>query len=69
MSIPRLRTISVMAAELGQPVERVDYVIRTRGIREIARAGQTRLFSADEVARVRHELNAIDARREGGFDG
>jgi hypothetical protein len=61
---PRLRTPGVMAAELGEPLHRVLNVLSTRPhIKPIGRAGTLRLYPADAVAMVRHELNAIDARR------
>ncbi len=56
-----------MAAELGVPLHRVLYVLRSRAhIQPAARAGQLRLYDLEAVALIRHELNAIDARREGG---
>ena len=64
-SIPRLRTPGVIATELGKPLHRVLYVLRTRiYITPIARAGQTRLYDREAVAMVRHELNVIDARHQ-----
>ena len=53
-----------MAAELGEPLHRVVHVLATRPhIRPVARAGTLRLYNADALAMVRHELNGIDARR------
>ena len=64
---PRLRTAGVLAKHLGQPLHRVQYVLRTRRhIRPAAYAGRLRLYDREAVARIRHELNAIDARRAGG---
>ena len=63
-STPRLRTAGVIADELKTPLHRVLHVLRTREhIRPTARAGTLRLFDSRAVAQVRHELNAIDARR------
>ena len=61
--IPQLRTPGVIAAEVGAPLGRVLYVLRKHGIRPIGRAGTLRLFDSDAAARVRYELNVIDARR------
>jgi len=62
--VPRLITSGVIAAELGQPRHRVKRILTSRGdIRPAAVAGRTRLYHAATIARVRHELNAIDARR------
>jgi hypothetical protein len=61
---PTLITPGVIASELGVPLHRVLHVLRTRQhIKPSARAGTLRLFDRHAVAMVRHELNAIDARR------
>jgi hypothetical protein len=61
---PRLITPGVIADELGEPLHRVLHVLATRQhIRPAARAGTLRLYARRTVAQVRHELNAIDARR------
>lgn len=63
-SIPNLITVGVMAAELGQPIHRVQHVLRTRQhIRPSCRVGRLRVFDEEAVAMVRHELNGVDARR------
>ena len=62
--IPTLRTPGVVARDLGEPLHRVVYVLRSRRhIRPAARAGRLRLYDREAVALIRHELNAIDARR------
>jgi hypothetical protein len=44
----------------------VQYVLRTRAhIKPAALAGRLRLYDRKAVAMVRHELNAIEARRAG----
>ena len=61
---PQLRTPGIMAAELGVPLPRVQYILATRPhIRPSARAGTLRLYDLDAQAMVRHELSAITARR------
>ena len=61
---PRLLTSGRMAAVLRQPFRRVQYVLMTRHhIRPSAFAGTVRLYDRRALAQVRHELNAIDARR------
>ncbi len=63
-TIPKLLTVGRIAVILLQPVHRIAYVLRTRGhIRPSALAGQTRLYDQQAVAQIRHEINAIDARR------
>lgn len=61
---PVLRTAGRIAAELNAPLHRVLYVLNSRQhIHPSARAGTLRLYDRLAVAQVRHELNAIDARR------
>jgi hypothetical protein len=63
-TIPKLITAGVIASELHTPLHRVLRVLATRPhIRPSARAGNLRLYDRRAVAMVRHELNAIDARR------
>jgi hypothetical protein len=63
-NLPKLITVGVIARELSEPLHRVVRVLATRPhIRPAARAGTLRLFDRRAVALVRHELNAIDARR------
>jgi hypothetical protein len=60
----QLITAGVIANELRLPLHRVLHVLRTRAhIRPAARAGILRLFDRRAVAMVRHEINAIEARR------
>lgn len=67
--VPKLRTPGVIAQELGEPLHRVQYVLRTRPfIAPSARAGRLRLFDLEAVARIRHALNAMDARRGASHD-
>ena len=63
-SVPQLLTPGRMASELGVPIHRVLHVLRTRKhIQPTARGGTLRLYDDVALASVRHELNAIDARR------
>lgn len=64
---PKCVTPGVMASELGVPIHRVIRVLATRRhIREVGRAGTIRVYKREAIALVRHELNAIDARRGHG---
>ena len=61
---PKLVTSGVIASELGEPIHRVLRILRTRAsIKPAAYAGNLRLYDRRTIARVRHELTAIDARR------
>jgi len=62
---PKLITPGVIATELRAPLHRVLHVLTTRvHIQPAARAGTLRLYERAAVAMVRHELTAIDARRQ-----
>jgi len=62
--IPRLNTTGRIAATLGVPAHRVAYILTTRPhIKPSALAGRVKLYDRRAVAQIRHELNAIDARR------
>ena len=61
---PKLVTVGVIASELGEPIERVVRILRARPhIKPSAYAGNVRLFDNAAIAQVRHEINAIEARR------
>jgi hypothetical protein len=61
---PQLITPGVIADKLREPLHRVLHVLGTRAhIKPAARAGTLRLYDKQALAMVRHELNAIDARR------
>lgn len=65
VSEPRLLSPGIIARELKVPLHRVQNILDTRPhIRPLARAGIIRLYDRDAVAMIRHELNAIDARRD-----
>ena len=62
--LPRLATPTEVARVLGVPLHRVLYVLRSRPhILPRAIAGVARCFDDAAIARVRYELNGIDARR------
>ena len=58
-----LRTLGRMAEEIGQPIHRVDYVVRTRGIPATAKAGRLRLYGRAAVAAVREEIHRMDRQQ------
>lgn len=67
--VASLRTPGVIARELGEPLHRILYVLRTRAfIAPLARAGTLRLYDLEAVARIRHALKAMDARRAACHD-
>ena len=59
-----LPTVGVIAQESGKSIHRVEYVIRSRDIKHIGRAGNARVFSEAAVRRIKSELARIDEERE-----
>jgi hypothetical protein len=57
------RTIGRIARELNEPIHRVDYAIRTRGIEPEFTAGHLRVFSEDAAERIAEILLEIDSHR------
>lgn len=60
-----LATVGVIARRLGQPLHRVEYILRARNIEAEGRAGNARVFSEPTIERIRSELARIDREREG----
>jgi DNA-binding transcriptional MerR regulator len=56
-------TVGELARRAGVPVHRVTYVIETRGIAPIGRAGQARVFSQEAAEQVLEELQQINRLR------
>ena len=59
-----LWTVGTLARRYGEPLHRVEYVIKTRGIRPCGRAGNARVFSEEDAARIGDELRRISAQKE-----
>ena len=65
-AVPSLLTAGRIALAAGASLPQVLYVLRTRQhIQPVARAGILRLYDRNALAAVRHEINAIAARRSG----
>ena len=56
-------TVGEIACRVGEPIHRVEYIIRPRGITPSAWAGNARVFSAEAVQRIEQELRFIQASR------
>ncbi|MDB5344293.1 MAG: hypothetical protein JWP89_2670 [Schlesneria sp.] len=62
--IPHLLTIGRIAAEEGETVRRIQYVLTSRPhIKPIALAGNTRLYNSQSVEQIRAALAEINSRR------
>ena len=69
---PVFDTPGRIAEKLGVPLHRVNYILNSRPyIVPTARVGRLRVFDADAVACIRHELSEIDwrTRKLGASDG
>jgi hypothetical protein len=58
----RVLTIGAIASELNEPIHRIQYAIRTRGIEAHAVAGHVRVFSPVAVERLADILREIDRK-------
>jgi hypothetical protein len=58
-------TVGAIARRLGQPMHRVEYVLRSRRLRPTGKAGNCRVFAEEDVQRVQSALAAIDRRKDG----
>ena len=65
-AVPVVPTVGQIARRLNEPLHRIEYVIRTRNIRPVSRAGNLRVFSEADVTYIASELRRIDADRESG---
>ena len=68
ISTPTLPTIGEIARRLGEPIHRIEYVIRARRISPCGWAGNARVFPEEAVDAIALELQRIDAGRAGGQD-
>lgn len=59
ISAPTMPTIGEIARRLGQPIHRIQYVIRVRRIHPCGWAGNARVFPEDAVEVIAGELQRI----------
>ena len=53
-----LLTVGKIAEKLAISVFAADYLIRSRGIEPVSRAGRLRIFSEEDVQKLRNELGS-----------
>ena len=61
----RVLTVGEIAARLGQPIHRIEYVIDSRGLRPTAWAGHARIFSESDLQFIEGVIRKMDADRGG----
>jgi hypothetical protein len=59
-------TVGEIARRLGEPIHRIEYVLRTRNISPSGLAGNCRVYADEDVERIVTELQRIDSRKNGG---
>ena len=62
----QLKTVGVIAELVGEPLHRIEYAIRSRGIKPRAVAGNARVFDAPAVDQIRAALRDIADRKAAG---
>lgn len=62
-SVPAASTVGEIARRLGEPLHRIEYVIRTRGLKPVSRAGHAGIYSEGDVQYIACELRRIDEER------
>lgn len=60
---PSMPTVGEIALRLGEPVWRIEYLIRSRNIRPVSRAGNARVFTEADVSFIASELRRINGER------
>lgn len=61
-------TIGDLAEACKAPIHRIEYLVRSRKITPLMRAGRYRLYSPKVVDTLKREMAVID-QRQGGGDG
>ncbi len=62
----KIFTIGQIARRLDEPLHRVEYAIKSRGVEPRAFAGNARVFDERAIELVAAALRGIDASRKGG---
>ncbi len=65
-SPPALPTVGVIAKRHDAEIHQVEYVIRTRRLQPVGRAGSAFIYSDNDVDFIGHELRRIARDKEQG---
>lgn len=60
-----LLSVGEIARQIGEPVWRIEYQIRSRNIQPTGRAGNARVFDEADVSYITNEICHIDRERRG----
>lgn len=58
-------TAGTMAERLGVPLHKIQYVLRSRNIKPVGKAGTLRVYSEAQVDEVAENLETINERKGG----
>lgn len=61
--LPSMPTIGKIQRRTGATPHQIDYIIKSRRIRPVGRAGNARVFSESDVRRIADELRRIASAR------
>jgi hypothetical protein len=61
-----LPTVGEIARRTGEPVHRIEYLIRSRRIIAQGKAGNVRVFSEEAVSQILAEVERLKTGRAGG---
>ena len=59
----RVITLGVLASRLNIPVHRAEYLVRSRQIQPVSRAGRFRVFDKQAVKELQQEVEKMEARK------
>ena len=62
-TLPSALTVGEIARRVGSSIHRVEYVIKSRNVQPVERAGNCRVFTEANVDYITSELRRIDAER------
>jgi len=62
-NITKSLTVGVIAEKLECPLHQVMYLIKTRNVQPVARAGNCRVFSPEVIPLLRKELTMLGKRK------
>ena len=66
-TIPVALTVGEIARRLGEPIHRIEYIIRARNVEPASRAGNAHVFAEADLEYIACELRRIDREREGAL--
>jgi hypothetical protein len=62
--VRRSLTVGQIAQRLNEPLHRVEYAIKSRGIKPVTIGGNARIFDEQHVERIAAALLEMDSRRD-----